>query len=208
MQTVEQRLEALERGQRRWKFVACTLALSIVAAIGIGAADATPGVMRTRKLEVVDSKGVVRCEIATNAEEGSVSLKLNDDGGHPRCVLETFGPGELARGSFEILDGDGHAKCSLKEASGEKGGEFHLRDRKGGDGFAARGYDGSLSLRDPEGKSLIQAFTGPAPFFQVSAIGSDPGQWIELSIPKGAGANVRTGHSSAQGGDHVVWSAP
>ena len=63
--TIEQRMELLERTNRRWRRLACTMAVLIVAAVGIGAAQINEDELRLRKLVIEDEKG--RDRIVLNA---------------------------------------------------------------------------------------------------------------------------------------------
>ena len=57
---MEMRLEALERGMRRWKLISVALGLGLITVAVVAAAPGkAPEVLRCRKLEVVSDKGTV-----------------------------------------------------------------------------------------------------------------------------------------------------
>ena len=64
--TIEQRMELLERTNRRWRRLACTMAVLIVAAVGIGAAQMNEDELVLRKLVIQDEEGRERIVLDTN----------------------------------------------------------------------------------------------------------------------------------------------
>src|SRR5689334_3415382 len=87
MQTVEERLAALERSNRRLK--ATALAGMALAALATGVALAGPRApeeLTARRLALTDASGAVRARVAAT-EHGGFALTVNDAGGRPRAML-------------------------------------------------------------------------------------------------------------------------
>lgn len=82
MDTLEQRIERLERSQRRYRVA--TMAVVLLAVASGFAKDSVPKVLRTQKLEIVTAKGVT---VATLDKGLGGSLTLYDDEGKQRASL-------------------------------------------------------------------------------------------------------------------------
>ena len=59
MDTIEQRLAALERGGRRWKAAAVVAGLALAAVLVAGAAERQPDTLRAKRFEIVGEDGAV-----------------------------------------------------------------------------------------------------------------------------------------------------
>ena len=100
--TVEQRLDALERSVKRWRWTSLSL---IVAAVGLGAGLAwsiwgTHNVIKTRGLYVVNDKGYA-IELTTSSE-GDGLISVNDHASFPRVM---FGNSQKGFGKLELYTG-------------------------------------------------------------------------------------------------------
>ena len=87
--TIEQRMEHLERTNRRWRRLACTMAVLIVAGVGIGAAQMNEDELRLRKLVIADDKEGNRIVLDGVADILTSRIHLRDEKGRDRIVLST-----------------------------------------------------------------------------------------------------------------------
>ena len=130
--TIEQRMEHLEfeierlnLRNRRWRRLACTMAVLIVASVGIGAAQMNEDELTLRKLVIQDEEGRDRIVLKTS-ERGAGIVHL-DANGKMRISSDTNANG-LAFTSLYDANGEvristmivvGLAKTSLSDANGE-----------------------------------------------------------------------------------------
>ena len=68
--TIEQRMELLERTIRLWRRLACTMAVLVVATVGIGAVQMNEDELVLRKLVIQDEKGRDRIALAADKHGG------------------------------------------------------------------------------------------------------------------------------------------
>ena len=94
--TIEQRMEHLEfeierlnLRNRRWRRLACTMAVLVVAGVGIGAAQMNEDELRLRKLVIEDDKGGDRIVLDGVADILTSRIHLRDEKGRDRIVLST-----------------------------------------------------------------------------------------------------------------------
>ena len=85
--TIEERMEFLERTIRRWRRIACTMAVLVVAGVGIGAAQMNEDELRLRKLVIEDDKGGDRIVLDGVADILTSRIHLRDEKGRDRIVL-------------------------------------------------------------------------------------------------------------------------
>jgi hypothetical protein len=93
--SLEQRIDRLERGVRRWKWTAGAVALVAITLAGVGAAERQNGnpvadVVRARRFEVVGAKGEIQAYLGTiNGNSDFGMLRLFDDQGKERFTART-----------------------------------------------------------------------------------------------------------------------
>ena len=109
--TIEQRMEHLEfeierlnLRNRRWPWLTCTMAVLIVAGVGIGAAQMNEDELTLRKLVIQNEKGRDRVALFTN-ERGAGIVHL-DANGKTRISSGTFTDG-LAGTTWLEYDANG-----------------------------------------------------------------------------------------------------
>jgi hypothetical protein len=96
--SVEARLEALERGNRRLRFVAGMAVAASVIAFGVGASSSAPQrVVRAQVFELVDSKGRMVGHLSSQATFGPrMALFDSDDKLAVEVTAENTGGGSIA----------------------------------------------------------------------------------------------------------------
>ncbi|MEA2554175.1 MAG: hypothetical protein QOJ65_2351 [Fimbriimonadaceae bacterium] len=153
------RVERLERSNGRLKLMcAASLALPIIAIAGWqDARPSVPDMLRVRKLEVVDSKGVPMVTLGTgrNSEGGTVTLR--DKNGERRAWWTASPEGSnlaLMKEKDPSMDGSNTAGLSVSQSSAE----MNLIGPKNGMLSATvRDDQPRLDLWSPKGASLFAA---------------------------------------------------
>jgi hypothetical protein len=107
--TLEDRIERLERGNRRWRALACGLAAVLVVIILLGSEAGEDNVVVATEFRLVDGDGVVRAKLGLT-ETGGPGLSLLDQRGKVRAqfaVVESgmAGPGDDGVASTLWLSG-------------------------------------------------------------------------------------------------------
>ena len=145
--TIEERMEFLERTIRRWRRIACTMAVLVVAAIGIGAAQMNEDELMLRKLVIQDEEGHDRIELDTfggtarirhydtngkpridsgTSMDGNASITHYDTNGKPRIDIGTLPDGNASIAHFDangktriinITSSDGQAGISHSDSN-------------------------------------------------------------------------------------------
>ena len=94
--SLEQRIDRLERGIRRWKRTAGAVALVAITLAAVGAAEHQNGgnqvadVVRARRFEVIGAKGEIQAYLGTiNGNSDFGMLRLFDDQGKERFTART-----------------------------------------------------------------------------------------------------------------------
>jgi hypothetical protein len=147
---LERRLEVLERGMRRWKLAAASLAGVLLMAGLLGAATGPEKEIRTSRLVLVDERGRARAALAVNpdgmaliglmdgarhtraslyvAEDGVTGLSIADESQIPRIALELSKEGE--RASVTVLDAQERRRAELRVKK-DGSPELRLSDASG-----------------------------------------------------------------------------
>ena len=100
--TIEQRMELLERTNRRWRRLACTMAVLIVAGVGIGAAQMNEDELTLRKLVIQDEEGRKRIVLDTN--ERGASIVHYDANGQGRIRSGTYPSGNASMTHYDAKE--------------------------------------------------------------------------------------------------------
>ena len=115
--SIEQRLEYVERGVRRWKMIAAGLAVTLLAICGIaanGSPTFIPAVLHARCLEIVNDNGVTVARIGQVNGNGGLALYGQD--GELEFVVGMTADGE----AVSLLDGK-HQLVGLRSSSDNRG---------------------------------------------------------------------------------------
>jgi hypothetical protein len=192
--TLERRLERLERDSRRWKALAtlAMLTLSLVCLLGAGKSDETsvPNELQARAFVLVDQRGTPLARLGL-LPHGALGLGFYDQGKKSRIVLSVENDGAS---SISLFGKDG--KGSLLLSANSTGGstlrlvDTHWKTRA----TLATWPDGSpfLQLMDRDGKdrALLQ-------YTEVAA--RSTGELIKRPGPSLLFFNQE---------ENVVWQAP
>ena len=100
--TIEQRMDLLERTNRRWRRLACTMAVLIVAGVGIGAAQMNEDELTLRKLVIQDEEGRKRIVLDTN--ERGASIVHYDANGQGRIRSGTYPSGNASMTHYDAKE--------------------------------------------------------------------------------------------------------
>lgn len=114
-EAVEQRFRRLQKSQRCWR-TATLAAVALICALTILGATAkqpTTDLVRTRAIEVVDDKGVVRVS-ATTGENGSAAISLIDPEARVRASLATLADGSSLLGLYDATQ---HLRAGVTQMS-------------------------------------------------------------------------------------------
>jgi hypothetical protein len=118
MPTVEQRLERLERSQKRYRFATIGLLCLVIAGVSMGQAKGVEGIV-CRSLTVTGDDGNVLVKIGRNPFGGRVTV-FNDEGQPTTDISHTFAEIESAKSGLISVSGtDGLVVLELK---GDKNG--------------------------------------------------------------------------------------
>jgi hypothetical protein len=148
---IEQRLERLERTNRRYRFTIVALLACIAAAGVVAANDGIPDVVRARRYEVIDTAGRVAVEIGFDASGGRVAVMRPGGGGG---MLFTNPEG----GALGLQSVDGHVP--FRAGISPMGGLLVLTNRSDQFVMMAAADDssgGAMVLFDKTGKELWHA---------------------------------------------------
>ena len=146
---IESRLEKLERANRRWRFLA--LAVSIVTVSGLMMAQVGPnpvaGVVRTKRLEVVNNFGVPVVTLDASDRGGQIQMMTGDG----QLLLEALA------GSLDVFNVEGQ---KLVRLSATKDGEGMLATyNHNGEGVVAIGAtkdgEGAVTTYNGSGQKLV-----------------------------------------------------
>ncbi len=146
---LEDRVAKLERGYRRWRGASLALGSVLVLGVVMGQAGVgrVPELVRTRKLEVVDSQGAAVVTLDTTPRGGRV-LMMNSDG---HLLMEA------SAGSLDIYNSEGQ---KLVRLSATKNGEGLMATyNRRGEGVVAVGVtkdgEGALTTYNGAGQKLV-----------------------------------------------------
>jgi hypothetical protein len=103
MKTLEERVASLEKSNRRWRYGAALLVLT-VASIAASKPDTT------RRLAVVNDKNVVVAEIGATAD-GDGQMRILDRAGRQPILFEAKGGGPLSPGGTILMNGADGTPC-------------------------------------------------------------------------------------------------
>lgn len=186
--TIEQRLEALARSNRRWRMAACLMGLLTMAGLLMAQSGAVmvPELLRTRKLEVLNEQGVAVVTLEAGPRGGLITT-TNGQGG---LLLET------EAGSFNIYNGQGQKLVRLSATKDGQGLVATYNHR--GEGVVAMG-----STKDGEGAFTTYNGSGQK---LVSLSATDTGG--ALSVWSASGQAVSTIRADEQGSGEVgAWNS-
>ena len=108
---IEQRMEHLERTNRRWIRLACTMAVLVVAAVGIGTAQMNEDELVLRNIVIQDEKGRKRIELFIDGDKAIIT-HLDVNGKKP--IINGMSPNVGAM--IYQMDGIGWAPASLQSS--------------------------------------------------------------------------------------------
>ncbi len=106
LSAVTERLERLEKQNRRLKYVGAAALVLVSAAIHMGQAAPVPETIEARRFLVIDTKGEPRA--ALGVTEGGPTLALNDADGKLRAALTVTEGGP----ALVLFDADGRSLFS------------------------------------------------------------------------------------------------
>jgi len=162
MNNIEQRLQNIERGLRKWKRISIGLALGLLGLIALAAAPGdVPDVLRCRSLEVVNAKGTVVARLEDlpkplGGDGGWFTCYANDGKLKLRMGAEVGGDAELS-----VLSGpDSTDSYVTVNASPEGGGQITLNGPNQAPYVklaAPPGQPGNISISTKTGKAMWHA---------------------------------------------------
>lgn len=151
MDDLESRLASLERTTRRYRVA---LAVAVIACFAIGATafdDNIPEVLRTRRLEIVDSTGAILFEASTDTDGGRAIVRKRGGGGG---MLFTNTEG----GALALINAAGHVP--FRAGLSSKGGLLVLTNSEDRLVLVAAADDsanGAIVLYDTTGRESFNA---------------------------------------------------
>ena len=163
MDDVTQRLDRLERENRRWRLLGIS-AVTVLGLVVVMGATESKGVkgeeeIRARRIVVVDRDGKQRVVLDASGKESIIELR--DENGKRRVVLRT----DKREAWIRVRYQNGNAAAFLGAASDKSGGrsESHIfvKDGKGNAGVSLGAatnksrFDSRLYLSDANGKKRV-----------------------------------------------------
>jgi hypothetical protein len=119
MKTIEDRIAALEKSGRRWRWVALLLAVGMLGAIGWGAEkvkDELPPEITVRKISVVNAEGDPQVVIQARESVGLINVRAKGGGSIVLAV-------DKESGHFTLLDRNrrGLVEANIVDGKGSVG---------------------------------------------------------------------------------------
>jgi hypothetical protein len=158
LDTLTQRLDRLERENRRWRQCAAVVGLCALGLALAGQARPTPvaKVISAERFSLMDASGRIRASLYTKNERGSPVLTFSDDAGTRRIVLGLTDGGSLG---LDIFDQQGRGGIVLGVGSNGNS-NFFATDRLGKTrvvlGVTTEGTPG-LELSNKDGRVIWKA---------------------------------------------------
>ncbi len=117
MNTVEQRLERLERSNRRWRGLVVALLTGAVALTLTCANIPDAGIVTAEEIQVVDAEGNIRIRLGAD-EDGRWGLRLFDTAGTLRGDLVTVADGGVGLNLYDARESVRAAISMANDAPG------------------------------------------------------------------------------------------
>lgn len=179
MEILTQRLDHLERQNRRWKRAAAALALGIATVVLMGQARTTKRVVEAEQFVLLDRAGKPRA-VLTQGSDGNIGLRFTDPAGRVRIAL--------------AMEADGRPGMELSDASGARRVWLFVGD------------DGSPHITLLDAAERKQAFLGLGPDGTVGLILASPPSKANAVLAIVAGK--RGGLELADPSGKVIFRAP
>jgi len=142
LQTILERIEKLERQNRRLKQLGIVALIAAASLVVMGEAPLKKTI-EANEFILRDNSGNVRARLSVDEKFSTTQLVLFDKEGKPRITAATGIPSEFLGATLRIADGHGRDRVFLK-TDDVYGGTLSLADQNGDSGTILHGDTGEL----------------------------------------------------------------
>jgi hypothetical protein len=150
-----QRLDRLERGNRRLRLAGVILLLALVAvgAMGQVLPKAVPKVVEAERFVVRDTRGKISATLGAGSGTTTPALSLADQNGKLRAGLAVLSDGAVG---LVLADKDGNLRASIGLAADASSQVIlYNKEGRGGAGLIVRADGAGLTLDDKDGERRV-----------------------------------------------------